>query len=71
MIHDCRSSSCDSPHYANDHHSANCLCDMCHEHDWTLWNIYPECENCEVHLYQWLEENTDYFDLQRHYKGAA
>lgn len=60
MSHDCRSSLCDTPHYANDNHSGDCLCELCHEHNGLEWNVYPECEGCLRDLAQWIHENTDF-----------
>lgn len=57
-MHDCRRSLCDSPHFENDDHPGECLCDMCHpDHDWEMWNCYPPCEGCaETLLEYWREE---------------
>jgi len=61
-VHDCRSSLCDTPHYANDSHKAECLCALCHpEHEWSEWNCYPDfCDGCLMMLAQWIHENTDF-----------
>lgn len=61
MSHDCRQSLCTSPHYANDDHSQECLCEMCHDHgDWQEWTVYPECDGCLQQMSQWIHENTDF-----------
>lgn len=62
MYHDCRSSLCDTPHYENDDHSDDCLCELCHDHfdDWNSWNIYPECDGCLNAMSHWIHENTDF-----------
>lgn len=60
MSHNCRSLLCDEPHYENDSHSGDCLCALCHEHDWSEWNIYPECDGCLHLLAQWIHECTDF-----------
>lgn len=58
-MHDCRSRCCDEPHYANDGHPGDCLCELCHEHNWDEWSVYPECDECLNQLSQWIHENTD------------
>lgn len=61
MSHSCRAVLCVSPHYENDDHSEDCLCELCHDHaDWQEWSVYPECEGCLVMMAQWIHENTDY-----------
>lgn len=60
MSHSCASLLCESPHYFNDDHSSNCLCEMCHEHDFAQYMGYPDCcEGCLDTLSQWIHENTD------------
>jgi len=46
-------------------HKEECDCDHCHahkNHDWREWRVYPECELCENEMYEWLAQNTDYFE---------
>jgi hypothetical protein len=48
--HDCSRSLCDTPHYEDDVHA----------HDWTGWNLYPECDGCLATLAQYIHEETDF-----------
>lgn len=56
-IHSCQALACETPHYVNDRHSDDCLCELCHEHDWRVWAVYPLCDGCEAAmLAYWAEE---------------
>lgn len=41
-------------------HPEECGCEHCHfdhEHEWTMWAIYPPCEFCEQEMLEhWSEE---------------
>ena len=65
MSHDCRRSLCETPHYENDDHSEECLCELCHDHfeDWQNYT-YPECEGCLNAMSHWIHENTDLVGCQ-------
>lgn len=58
--HDCRSTLCVTPHGENDGHADDCLCELCHDHNWQEWTVYPECEGCLIEMAAWIHENTDF-----------
>lgn len=61
MSHDCRRTLCETPHSDLDSHPGECGCAACHEsHDWSEWNVYPECEGCLSDMALWIHESTDF-----------
>lgn len=58
--HSCRSLLCETPHYDEGYcdHWEDCSHYACHRgtHDFTTWNVYPECTYCEEELLDYWEE---------------